>query len=447
MLEQLRKKLEELLVKMNAMSRSVVNDKGEVRSFTEDEKSNYEKLEQEVGQTRDAIDRAVKEQESMSVVRSLGASNTSREPNISVTREEGFTEEGECRLFKPVGKGGLGEFMQCVKRHAANHGLDSRLDKLQRAALGANEGVGAEGGFLLQSDHAEKLFTSVVDAGQIAPLCTLVPMSKSSTTISLLDETSLAIGSQFGGVRAYWRAEAGAVTATKPKFREENIKAEALEALFYATDEQLEDAPQLEAFANIAFATCMAFQLDDAIVRGNGAGKPLGVLNAPCLISVAKESAQTQDTVNYANIDNMTDRLLVGSEDRAKWFIHPDVRKQLRNALVTPGSKTDFMPFMPAGGIASSPNDTLYGRPIVRTQHGSALGDLGDVLLADFFWYLLFIRKGVTASQSIHVAFLTGEQVFKWTMRANGQPVHSSAITDAHGSTTRSAFVSLAERA
>lgn len=446
MLEALRKKLEEILNKMGALSRSVVNDKGEVRSFTEDEQKSYNDLEEQAKQTRAAIERAVKEQEAQQVVRALGSEKPG-EPSIKVIREDGFTESGECRLFQPIGRGGLGEFMQAVKRHASNRGLDDRLDKLQRAASGANEGVGAEGGFLLQSDHAEMLFSSVVDAGQIAPLCTQVPMTRSSTTISLLDETSLAIGSQFGGVRAYWRAEAATVTATKPKFREANIKAEALEGLFYATDEQLEDAPQLEAFANIAFATCMAFQLDDAIVRGNGAGKPLGVLNAPSLISIAKENSQTADTVNYLNIDKMVDRLLVGSEEKSKWFIHPDVRKQLRNSVITPGSLTDFMPFLPAGGITGAQSDTLFGRPIVRSQHCSALGDLGDILLADFSWYLLFIRKGITASQSMHVAFLTGEQVFKWTMRANGQPVHSSAITDAHGATTRSAFVSLAERA
>lgn len=300
---------------------------------------------------------------------------------------------------------------------------------------------------MVQPDHAEMLFSQVKDAGAIASRCTEIGLQSNSLTVTLLDETSLAKGSIYGGIQAYWRAEAGTVTSTKPKFRQVNVKAEALEALFYATEELLADATALESFANLAFTDAMALELDDAILNGNGAGKPLGVLASPCLITIAKENAQTAATVVYANVDNMNDRLLVGSEANAIWLVHPDVPKQLRNAITTPGSKTDFMPLLAAYGIGGSP-DALkpFNRPLVKSQVCQALGTVGDILLADFSKYYLFRKTGIAAAQSAHVAFLTSERVFKWTLRANGMPVLNSAITDMNGSTTRSPFIALATR-
>jgi HK97 family phage major capsid protein len=48
--------------------------------------------------------------------------------------------------------------------------------------------------------------------------------------------------------------------------------------------------------------------LDDAIINGTGAGMPLGVLNAGCLVSVTKESGQKADTIVAENAVKMYHR-------------------------------------------------------------------------------------------------------------------------------------------
>lgn len=433
---------------MEQINSGCVSD-GKVRALTTEEETEYNNLEKEAETIRAAIKRAQAVSSDKSTVKELDSVST-KAPRIEVVREENHNEDGEYRGYAPVEKGGYGQFLSDVARAARTKEESKALRGLReystRAATGANEGVGADGGYLVQPDHGQNLQTVAKNAGVLSRECTSIPMSSNSTTIHMVDETSQAIGSQFGGVRAYWRAEAGSVTATRPKFREVNVKAEALEALFYATEEQLSDAPQLEAFADLAFREVMGFQLDDAIMNGNGAGKPLGILNAPCTISIAKESGQSADTLVYLNIDKMLDRLLVGYEEGAKFFVHPNVPQQLRNMVITQ-TNTDFMPFLPANGISGKPYDTINGRPIVRAQVCRALGDKGDIVLGNLKAYALFEKSGIQASQSMHVAFLTSERVFKWTMRANGMPLFNSAITDANGSTTRSPFVTLAERA
>lgn len=143
----------------------------------------------------------------------------------------------------------------------------------------------------------------------------------------------------------------------------------------------------------------------------------------------------------------MYNRLFVGSEQNSKWFCHPDVRAQLRNLYFTPGSNTDFAVYLPANGISAKPFDTIFGNAVEPVQQCKALGDLGDIILGDFSQYALFRKGGIKAAQSAHVAFLTSEQCFKWSLRAAGMPLLSSPITDAYGSTTRSPFIVLAERA
>jgi hypothetical protein len=45
------------------------------------------------------------------------------------------------------------------------------------------------------------------------------------------------------------------------------------------------------------------------------------------------------------------------------------------------------------------------------------------------------------------VAFLTDEEVFRWILRFDGQPIRNSALTPYKGTNTTSPFVTLATRA
>jgi len=59
---------------------------------------------------------------------------------------------------------------------------------------------------------------------------------------------------------------------------------------------------------------------------------------------------------------------------------------------------------------------------------------------------LLPKKGGMQADSSIHVAFLTGEQAFRFTLRLDGQPFWKSPLTPYKGTTTVSPFVVLQNR-
>ena len=105
-----------------------------------------------------------------------------------------------------------------------------------------------------------------------------------------------------------------------------------------------------------------------------------------------------------------------------------------------------FPLFVPAGGMASAPNGTLLGRPIVPIEQAGAVGAKGDILFADLSQYRWIDKSGINAQTSIHVRFLYEETAFRFTYRAGGKSIWKNALPAYKGSTSRSPFVTLAAR-
>ncbi|MCK9575663.1 MAG: phage major capsid protein [Clostridia bacterium] len=338
-----------------------------------------------------------------------------------------------------------GEFLLAVKSASAPGGsVDPRLTI---KASGASEAVPSDGGFLVDMDFSNTLLTKTYDASSVAAKAFRIPISegKNGVKINGIDEKSRANGSRYGGVQMYWESEVDTVTGTKPKFRQIELSLKKLMGICYATDELLSDAMALQSIITKAFTDEFSFKVDDACINGTGSGQPLGILNAPCLVTVAKESEQAADTVAWANIVKMWSRMWGRSRQNATWFINQDIEPQLYSMALSVGTGGQPV-YMPAGGASAQPYSTLFGRPVVPIEQCSALGDKGDIILADMSQYAMIDKGGLQSAQSIHVRFLYDENVFRFIYRTDGQPMWNSALTPYKGSNTLSPFVVLADR-
>lgn len=355
----------------------------------------------------------------------------------------------------PAPFGSLGEQLQAVARtalqpHAGVHpglkAINEHANKVQ-AATGASEIVGADGGFLVQQDLQNGLLNAIFSRAVLAPLAQTREVGRGFNGIkfNVIDETSRATGSRYGGVRVYWVAEGGQKTASRPKLRQIDLTLQKLAGLYVATDELLQDTVALDSVVRPAFEAEMAFAVDDAMIRGTGAGMPLGILNSPALVSVAKEGGQAADTFLYENAVAMFGRFAPGSIRTARWFMNQAVWAGLPLMTLTLG--TGGVPvFLPPGGVSDAPFGTLLGRPIEVIEQASAIGDVGDVILADWSAYLLLRKGGIQQDTSIHVYFDTDETAFRWVLRINGRPLQDAPVTPYKGSATTSPFVTLAAR-
>jgi len=356
-------------------------------------------------------------------------------------KEAGHSSDDSEMKFKS-----FGEQLSAIYKAAMPNGeMDVRL----KAASGLNEGIGADGGFLLQPEFSNELLTIAHGQSQLFGKCRRIPVGPQSNSLVLngIDEVSRVEGSRWGGVQVYWSGEAGTVTAKRPKIRQMTLKLKKLMGVAYATEELLQDTTALQSVLTQAFSEEFAYKVDDGIINGNGAGQMYGVLVSPALVSQVKETGQAADTVVFENIINMWNRMPAYLRSGAEWYINQDVEPQLFQMYLAAG--TGGVPvYLPANGIVGAPSSgSLMGRPVVPIEQCPALGDLGDILFMNLKEYLVIDKGGMSSDTSIHVRFLYDEQTFKFTYRVDGQPLWSSALTAAKGGTTRSPFVALAARA
>jgi HK97 family phage major capsid protein len=322
---------------------------------------------------------------------------------------------------------------------------DDRLNPL-RAAAGSDEQGGHDnsaGAFMLPQAMMPDLMSVQGEGDPTAGRTTLIPMEAPSVKINARTDKNHS-NSVTGGFRFFRRAETQDATSSKVEIEQIVLNANSLTGLAYATEELLSDSPA--SFAAIianGFRDELPNKLIEEKLRGTGAGQMLGVLNSgnPALITVAAEGGQAADTIVGANVVKM--RARSWGYGRAVWMANIDTFPQI-SKLHLAGTNSDFPLFIPGNGTTTP--DTLLGRPIFFSEYLETLGDIGDLLLADWSQYLEGQLGGVESAESIHVRFLANERAFRINLRNDGRPWWRSALTPRKGTNTLSPFVTLAAR-
>ena len=321
-----------------------------------------------------------------------------------------------------------GHYFQAVK-NAAYYPAQQDVRLLPLKATGLSENVPADGGYLLAPQVAGGIIERMYQNGQILSRVSSDPIGPNSNSMlyNAIDETSRVDGSRWGGLLGYWLEEAGTKTKSKPAFRQMELKLKKVAALCYATDELLGDAVALESWLARTVPEELRFQVENAIYNGNGVGKPLGIMNSPCLLSILRIGANLIDEVDIAN---MWSRRWAGVNDYV-WLANSTTFPQLIN--LTLGNFPIVMQL--PGGLQNDPTFSIYGRPFIEVEYAAALGTTGDIMLASLSQYQTIVKGGVQAASSIHVQFLTDETVYRFVYRTDGEPLWNSALTPYAGST------------
>ena len=324
--------------------------------------------------------------------------------------------------------------------------LDDRM-QIVAAASGMQQGLGADGGFLVPPEFSATIWDGLdKDPDNIFAMTDGYTVTGESLTMNANAETSRATGSRWGGVRAYWIAEADQITSSKPTFRQVKLEPQQLAVLVYVTDKLLRNATALDQYVGRAAVAEINFLVSDAVINGTGAGQPLGILNSPSLVSISKETGQSAATIVPKNIVKMFSRCHARSRRNAIWLINQDIEPQLHLMNEAAGTGGQLV-YMPPGGLSQSPYGTLYGRPIMPVEYTATLGTVGDIMLVDLSAYCSGTQGGVDSAMSMHLRFDYAETAFRFMFAADGQPWLASAITPYKGtSNTVSPFVALETR-
>jgi HK97 family phage major capsid protein len=411
----------------------------EERELTEEElgviQGNKEKV--------DNLSRQITAREGLGAVAAVGPGRkTSAEASVSGAGNRVPATARDSRRHNFVS---LGEMAMGVRAHVLrNHESEACKKVMAAATTYGNEGVGADGGFLVAPEFSEQIWQKVEAEENLMTRCRELVTGSNSMSIPKDETTPWGTN----GIRVYWEGEAGSITPSKPVFDKSDLKLTKLTALVPITDENLEDATGLDSWLQAIAPGRMAAKINTGIISGTGVGQPLGILNSGSLISVAKETSQAADTVLFPNINKMWARMYAPWRRNSIWLINQDIEPQLDGMAFDWQATGGKVPvYLPAGGAATAPYASIKNRPVVPVEACSTLGDQGDIILVDLLQYWMLRKaQGVRTDTSIHLYFDQSITAFRFVFRLNGQPAWSKAITPQNGSLTRSWAVTLDAR-
>lgn len=339
-----------------------------------------------------------------------------------------------------------GEFLYASWQYAAQKVRDPRLKGFKDDAPISEtkqmaEAVGATGGFLVPVEFLAELQAVMAETAIVRGRATVIPMRRRQLNIPVLDQTGTAAGQPhwFGGMQFYWLAEATSKTITTPNFRQKTLVAHKLIGYTRASDELLDDsAISLQAFlaGPMGFAGGATWMEDFAFLQGTGVGQPLGVINAPATIVVPRAVA---GTIGFVDVVNMLARFLPGA--RGMWCISQSAMAAILQMSGPAGNPSYVWIPNARDGVPGN----LFGMPVVWTEKLPVMGTQGDILLADWRYYLVGDRQATTVESTKFDRWQFDQTSWRMVHRVDGQPWLSQPLTLADGVSTISPFVILGD--
>ena len=335
-----------------------------------------------------------------------------------------------------------GRFDSMVKREK------TLAEKRAAGTGGMVMAVGQDGGLLLQGETSMDMIKNGFNNSAVLSRAANRDLGASQfVELVGLDETSRADGSRGGGVRVYTDKELSLMTQSKTKFDKIRLEPKRLTGMYFASDEILQNAPMLQGEMTELFTEEFGFKGQDIAINGSGAGEGLGVMKAPCLVTVAAEAGQVATTIVFMNLVKMKARVRRRSKNSLLWIANQDIEPQLYGLSLPIGTGGVVMPaYIPANNAADGTDGTLLGLPIVFVEQCATMGTTGDIILGDWSMYYAANKGGIESASSIHLKFDYNQTAFRFVTWFDGQPRMKAPLTPYKGAATTSPFVALATR-
>jgi len=290
------------------------------------------------------------------------------------------------------------------------------------------ETIPSEGGFSVPVQYAATLMDDSLETELVRPRAWVWPMTTASLKIPAWDGATHS-SNLYGGFSGTWLAENATATDQKGKLRQMTLTAKKLGIYTSATSELVSDGLNFEVSLTDAIRKALSWYLDLAFLTGDGATKPLGILNSDSLITVSKESGQLGSTIVYENLSKMYARLHPNCHRKAVWLCNSTAIPQLLQLSLGLGTAGIHFPVL----RETDGRFFIFGREVLFTEKLPALGTKGDIILADLSQYMIGLRQDVYLERNNAPGWHEDVLSYRILLRCDGQPSWDQAITPKNG--------------
>ncbi len=231
-------------------------------------------------------------------------------------------------------------------------------------------------------------------------------------------------GNEYGGVDVEWINEAGEKPEHNPKFDQVTIQTHELAARSELSRTLLNRSIiDLQAFLAAEFRGAILNAKDNAIIDGDGNGKPLGILKTPGIRRIARSTA---NKVIYDDLVDMECALRPQHRAAATWVMADTVMCQLRKEKDNEGRPL-FVPNVRTGAF-----DSLFGKAIISTTRmdDNVATGRDDIFFGDLRQYITPIETDIVMFRSDHRKIENNIVVFVVFLLCGGRVVQERAFVE-----------------
>ena len=323
---------------------------------------------------------------------------------------------------------------------AVKNGNTQRLTKVYGAMKDMSDLTGASGGYLIPEEFNTSLMQGISLASEFLPLVRVQNVTTSSGRYPMPDVTvtptaNVGQTASAAGTVSTAKPSGSAFTETTPALKMLNFTIHTIGGFVDVTKELTQDSAFSidQMFNNLAGESIRAKQ-EYGVIRGSGVGEYLGFLNADAGLAI---DADTDNTFDYQDAAEIYSRFFMMNNATTRWVVNNTAMQDILNMEISTGSGSAL------GTVSLNGRTymTLFGIPVITSQHMSATDSSGDIALVDFSAYIRFVRSGFSVFYTPHQKATEGLDVFVFNIREDGKPMFPNKITLADGTTTVSPFV------
>lgn len=407
-LEELRKRLREIVARMTALDETMSADGYEDK---DEDWAEFDALEKEA----DGIQAKIKRLESVNALNAQIAADDAEVVPAAARGQgtiPGAQPDTEFETF--------GQFMHAVRFNQNDQRLASAYHEFDTHTEHRMDD-GPSGGFMVPVQFRNTLMRVTPQSALVRPRATVIPAGSppdSAVTMPALDQTGTAPDNVYGGVRVQKVSEGGEKPETEAKLREIKLEPREVAGTMVVTDKLLRNwqaaGPTLEGL----FRQAVTSYEDHQFLSGNGVGGPLGAINSSAAYAVTRQAVNAFD---YDDLSAILARFLMRGGSPV-WSISKSVYPELLTMRNETGDGGDGALIWQPNARDAAGNQMLMGYPIRWNERAPALGTKGDVGLFDFSQYLVKDGSGPFVAASEHVHFTSNKTVIKIFWNVDGQP-------------------------
>lgn len=345
----------------------------------------------------------------------------------SVTRGQGVTRT-------PHNESGfetLGHFLST----AAFSPSDPRLN-FQEFQTVQQMSDGPSGGYQVPQVFINELLSVGPEDAVVKPRARVLPVGSppdSAVTMPALDQSGASPSNIYGGVSVAWGPELHSKLETNAMLRQITWEPKELAGMIPVSEKLLRNWAGAGNTLSLLLRGALTSAEDREYLIGSGVGRPLGYTNSDAALDVNR---QTANRITLQDILSMRSRILERNGARPAWVASTAIREELlslRNiSHDSPPVGDQSLVFQPS--LREGEADRMLGLEVTFTSELPALGSRGDLVLANFQYYVVkpgagpFVNFGV-----INDDFAKGMLRLRIIYNTDGRPWMTAPIVMPNG--------------